>query len=96
MIEKVTDSQGNVIYQYEEPKEEAGGFPFFSKKETNQLLKPALTYILTDMMKGMFDQELNGYMSVTGASIADQLTHDYAGKSGTTESDSWMVGFSLN
>lgn len=94
VIEKVTDSQGNVIYQYEEPKEEAGGFPFFSKKETNQLLKPALTYILTDMMKGMFDQELNGYMSVTGASIADQLTHDYAGKSGTTESDSWMVGFS--
>src|SRR5699024_1940483 len=42
----------------------------------------------------MFDRRLNGYMEVTGSSIIDQLHHEYAGKSGTTNSDSWMIGFS--
>src|SRR5699024_2611073 len=42
----------------------------------------------------MFDRRLNGYMEVTGSSIIDQLHHEYAGKSGTTNSDSWMIGYS--
>jgi membrane carboxypeptidase/penicillin-binding protein len=46
------------------------------------------------MMTGMFDPSLNDYTSVTGHSIADSLTRDYAGKSGTTSTDSWMIGFS--
>ncbi|SER88617.1 penicillin-binding protein, 1A family [Gracilibacillus ureilyticus] len=96
-INKVTDSQGNVLYDRaaEEKKEENNGFLFFSNKtDSDQRLRADLTYILADMMKGMFKQELNGYMSVTGASISNQLTHEYAGKSGTTNSDSWMIGFS--
>ncbi|KAB8127156.1 penicillin-binding protein [Gracilibacillus oryzae] len=98
-INKVTDSQGNVLYdrekEAEKEEEENSGFLFFSRqKDDNQVLRADLTYILADMMKGMFQQELNGYMSVTGASISNQLTHEYAGKSGTTNSDSWMVGFS--
>ncbi|MFC4402832.1 transglycosylase domain-containing protein [Gracilibacillus xinjiangensis] len=96
-INKVTDSQGNVLYDRaeKEKKEESDGFLFFSNHMDNeQVLREDLTYILADMMKGMFKQELNGYMSVTGASISNQLTHEYAGKSGTTNSDSWMIGFS--
>ncbi|MFC4386481.1 transglycosylase domain-containing protein [Gracilibacillus marinus] len=96
-ITKVIDAQGNIVYDRttEEEEEKNSFFPFFSEKvDPKQLLQPELAYILTDMMKGMFRKDLNGYMSVTGATIADQLTHDYAGKSGTTDSDSWMIGFS--
>lgn len=32
-------------------------------------------------------------MAVTGYSIRDQLTRPYAGKSGSTETDSWMIGY---
>ncbi len=42
----------------------------------------------------MFDETLNGYTSVTGANVNNQLTDIYAGKSGTTDFDSWMVGYS--
>ncbi len=45
------------------------------------------------MMTGMFDQDLNGYTSVTGRTISDRLTRTYGGKSGTTSADSWMIGF---
>ncbi|WP_163539763.1 PBP1A family penicillin-binding protein [Gracilibacillus sp. YIM 98692] len=97
-IERVTDAVGNVLYDREAAKEEENtdsGWSLFSQpKEDPQILNPNYTYILTDLMKGMFEEDLNGYMSVTGATIADQLTHEYAGKSGSTDSDSWMVGFS--
>ncbi|MDC3414964.1 PBP1A family penicillin-binding protein [Aquibacillus sp. 3ASR75-11] len=80
-IEKITDIKGNVIYEKELP-------------EKDPVLDPKQTFILSQLMTGMFDESLNGYMRVTGASIADQLTRTYAGKSGTTDTDSWMIGFS--
>ncbi|MEQ6376859.1 PBP1A family penicillin-binding protein [Bacillaceae bacterium S4-13-56] len=80
-IRKVTDTDGNVIYEHEDKKKK----PVLDKK---------LAFVLSHLMTGMFDEQLNGYMRVTGASIAPELTRQYAGKSGTTRSDSWMVGFS--
>ncbi|UFT98984.1 PBP1A family penicillin-binding protein [Radiobacillus kanasensis] len=80
LIEKVTDSKGNVLYEHDSDKK--------------QVLDEKKTFILSQLMTGMFDESLNGYMRVTGASIADQLDHNLAGKSGTTNTDSWMVGFS--
>ncbi|MGP4038937.1 transglycosylase domain-containing protein [Gracilibacillus sp. D59] len=92
-ITKVTDPYGEVLYDREKEQTEDKGWSLFSKSEDKQVLKKEYAYILTDMMKGMFQEELNGYMSVTGASIADKLTRDYAGKSGTTNVDNWMIGF---
>ncbi|MDL4839097.1 transglycosylase domain-containing protein [Aquibacillus rhizosphaerae] len=80
-IKKVTDSEGNVMYERPEKKSEP-------------TLDPRNTFILTHLMTGMFDESLNGYMQVTGATIADQLSQNYAGKSGTTKTDSWMIGYS--
>ncbi|MDC3416803.1 transglycosylase domain-containing protein [Aquibacillus salsiterrae] len=80
-IEKVTDAKGNVLYKRKQKKEK-------------QVLDPKKAFILANLMTGMFDESLNGYMRVTGATIADQLSKNYAGKSGTTKTDSWMVGFS--
>ncbi|RKQ31540.1 transglycosylase domain-containing protein [Oceanobacillus halophilus] len=80
-IEKIIDRNDRTVY--ERPKENG-----------ELVLDPQQTFILSDLMTGMFDRMLDGYTSVTGAPIADELTRTYAGKSGTTSSDSWMVGFS--
>lgn len=79
MIEKVIDRDGHILYQKE--------------NSDNQVLRPELAYVMTQMMTGMFDKKLNGYTSVTGSTISNKTTRHYAGKSGTTESDSWMVGY---
>ena len=80
-IKKITDRDGHVLFERDD----------IPKKE---VLDPKTAFILTHLMTGMFDRELDGYMAVTGSSIAGDLTHIYAGKSGTTDSDSWMIGFS--
>lgn len=78
-IEKVVNHTGDVIYENERKKE--------------QVLDPATSFVTAHLMTGMFDKNLNSYTSVTGQAIANQLTRLYAGKSGTTTTDSWMIGF---
>jgi penicillin-binding protein 2D len=78
-IKKVVNQQGETIYEY--------------KPESKQVLDPDAAYVTTQLMTGMFDPKLNDYTTVTGQSIRKQITRPYAGKSGTTETDSWMIGF---
>lgn len=80
-IKKIENHKGKVIYEKKD-------------KEKKQVLDQKKAFILTHLMQGMFDRRLNGYMEVTGSSIIDKIHHAYAGKSGTTDSDSWMIGFS--
>ncbi|MFP7492624.1 PBP1A family penicillin-binding protein [Terribacillus saccharophilus] len=80
-IEKIVDHNGKTIYTHKQPA---------NKRNLNR----KNLFVLTDLMTGMFDDSLSSYMRVTGATVADQLDRPYAGKSGTTTSDSWMVGFS--
>lgn len=79
-VEKIENRFGKRIYERKAP-------------EKQQVLDPQKTFILAHLMTGMFDHRLNGYMDVTGASMTDQLHHLYAGKSGTTDTDNWMIGF---
>ncbi|WP_047980915.1 transglycosylase domain-containing protein [Ornithinibacillus contaminans] len=80
-IKKIVDREGRTVYERDDA--------------ANKLtLDPQKAFILTQLMTGMFDESLNGYMSVTGSSIADKLTRTYAGKTGSTDSDSWMIGYS--
>lgn len=79
LITKVEDFNGNVIYQKEASNE--------------QVLDPKKAFVMTEMLTGIFDPKLNGYSSVTGSTVAKDLTRPYAGKSGSTETDSWMIGF---
>lgn len=78
-ITRVEDSRGKVIYEA----------PAFKEK----VLKPELAFVLSHMMTGIFDPKLSGYATVTGASVVNQMSREYAGKSGSTNSDSWMAGF---
>ncbi|WP_052345761.1 transglycosylase domain-containing protein [Paucisalibacillus sp. EB02] len=80
-IKKIVDREGKTVYERDD-----------SKKE--QTLDPQNAFILTQLLTGTFDESLNGYMSVTGISLSDQLSRTYAGKTGSTDSDSWMIGFS--
>lgn len=78
-IKKVVDANGNVLYEH--------------KPESRQVLDRDAAFVTTHLMTGMFDPKLNGYTTVTGQSIIDDITRPYAGKSGTTKTDSWMIGF---
>lgn len=79
LITRVEDYNGNIIYE---------------KKESHEkVLDPAKAYVMTSMMTGVFDPRLNGYANVTGSTVKNLLTRPYAGKSGSTETDSWMIGY---
>jgi 1A family penicillin-binding protein len=79
-ITKVEDYQGHVLYEY--------------KPEKKRVLNQPAAFVTSQMMTGMFDKRLGGYARVTGASIIKELSRPYAGKSGSTNTDSWMIGFS--
>lgn len=79
-ITRVENHRGEVIFEHEKKKEE-------------EILNPEATFVTTHMMTGMFDRKLNGYATVTGNSIIKQITREYAGKSGSTNTDNWMIGF---
>lgn len=78
-ITKVENHKGEVLYQ--------------RNKETEQILDPDQAFVMTQMLTGVFDETLNGYTKVTGSTIAKQLTRPYAGKSGSTSTDSWIIGY---
>lgn len=79
-VEKVTDRDGNVLYEADE--------------EPVLELNPAYTAVMTNMMEGMFEPELStSYGAVTGGSIAEGFDRPVAGKSGSTDKDSWMIGY---
>lgn len=81
-IEKIIDQNGNVLYENTyEPKQ---------KYDLNTC------YILTETMTNMFDNRLSINISVTGASLKSMLTKKYAGKSGSTDTDNWMIGYNNN
>ncbi|AOK90740.1 transglycosylase domain-containing protein [Paenibacillus polymyxa] len=52
-----------------------------------QVVKPASAYVLTRLMEGVFEE------GGTGNRVAKLIKRPVAGKSGTTNTDAWMVGF---
>ena len=79
-ITSITDDRGFLVYSD-------------TKTEQKQILDKTKTYIMNEMMTGMFNLQQNNHLSITGLSIIQNLTHQYAGKSGSTNTDSWMIGY---
>lgn len=52
-----------------------------------QLLDPASTFILNRMLRSVFEPGGTGYR------VANMLNRPVAGKTGSTDTDSWMLGF---
>ncbi|WP_163099603.1 transglycosylase domain-containing protein [Peribacillus alkalitolerans] len=78
-IKRVENYHGEVLFEAEEEK--------------HQVLDPDQAFVMTSLLTGVFDKRLDGYATVTGTTIIPKLTRQYAGKSGTTKSDSWMIGY---
>lgn len=82
LINKVEDSNGNILYEYKEKKE--------------LILNPSLTFILNELLTTTYDKNFIDYNYPTVLTIAPKLSNKYAIKSGTTSSDSWTIGYNPN
>lgn len=78
-IAKIVDDKGKVIYE--------------AKQDFKQKFNYENCYILSETMTNVFDNRLAINISTTGAAIANKLTRKYAGKSGSTNTDNWMIGY---
>lgn len=78
-IEKIEDIDGNVLYEHE---------------DINRLvINPNYTYILNEMMTSTTNDSYVDYTTPTALNIASTLTHKYALKTGSTNTDYWIVGY---
>jgi membrane peptidoglycan carboxypeptidase len=80
LITRVEDYNGNIIFEKE--------------NSPKKVLDPAKAFVMTQMLTGIFDPKLNGYAKVTGSTLIKDISRPYAAKSGSTETDSWMIGYS--
>lgn len=84
-IISIKDANGKIIYENKEV--EKSSEPVVSKKNA---------YMLTEMMTGIFDPVFSDYSPATGIAIRSRMTHTYAAKSGSTNSDQWLIGYTPN
>lgn len=78
-IERVEDLEGNVLYEKEH--------------QNNLVLNPNYTYILNEMLANTTNANFIDYTTPTALSIAKTLSNKYAIKTGTTNTDYWIVGY---
>ncbi len=78
-IERIEDREGNVLYQ--------------ANYEKELILDPNLTFILNNMLTATYDKDYIDYNYPTAITLANKMTHQYAIKSGTTNTDTWYIGF---
>lgn len=78
-IEKILDNNDNIIYKFEYDKE--------------KVLNESIVYILNELLTGTYDLNMIDYNYPTCGSISNKLTNKYALKTGTTDTDSWTIGY---
>ncbi len=81
-ITKVVDKEGNVLYEADEEKE--------------LILNSSLTFILDNLLTATYDANFIDYNYPTAVNLASRMSHKYALKSGTTNTDNWYIGFNKN
>lgn len=78
-IEKIEDIDGNVLYEHED--------------KNRLVINPNYTYILNEMMTSTTNDAYVDYTTPTALNIASILTRKYALKTGSTNTDYWIVGY---
>ena len=78
-IRKVEDSKGNVLYEFKDQKE--------------NVLNSSITFILNEMLTYTYDSAFIDYNYPTIISLLPRITNKYAIKSGTTNTDLWIMGY---
>lgn len=79
LISKIEDSDGNILYENKE------------KQET--VLNSSLVYILNEAMTSTYNYNFIDYNYPTCYDLTSTLTHTYAIKTGTTNSDHLIFGY---
>lgn len=82
LISKVCDMNDNIIYEH--------------KLDNYQVLDENYTYILNNMLSLTYDYDMIDYSYPTNISIKALLSNKYAIKSGSTDTDNWVIGFNKN
>lgn len=80
LISKVVDNKGNVLYEYKEKKEEI-------------VFNSDVTFIISELLTSTYDSNLIDYTYPTCISMTSDITNKYAIKTGSTDTDSWVVGY---
>ena len=79
LISKVTDMNGNILYEH--------------KSKPTQVLDSDYVYILNNLLSLTYDYDMIDYAYPTNISIRALLSHKYSIKSGSTDTDNWVIGF---
>ena len=79
LIRKIEDSNGNVLYEYKDDKV--------------NILNENLVFILNEMLTYTYDKDFIDYNYPTLIGLLPKLTNRYAIKSGTTDTDMWIMGY---
>ena len=82
LIEKIEDMNGNILYECNHDKE--------------LVLNPSLVFILNNILTCTYNTNFIDYNYPTAVNLANKLTHTYAIKSGTTNTDNWYIGYNKN
>ncbi len=78
-ITKVENEQGDILYEYE--------------PDYDLVLNPNYVYILNELLTSPVKSAFIDYNVPTGINVAAKLTRKYAVKTGTTDTDYWVVGY---
>ena len=81
-IKRIEDSEGNILYEYNNEKE--------------AILNPNLTYILSEMLTYTYDSAFIDYNYPTLISLLPKISNKYSIKTGTTDTDVWIIGYNKN
>ena len=82
LINKVTDMNDNILYEH--------------KDDPTLVLDKRYVYILNNMLSLTYDYDMIDYSYPTNISIRALLSNKYAIKSGSTDTDNWVIGFNKN
>ncbi len=80
LISKVVDKEGNVLYEYK-------------AKERDPIFNSDVTFIVSELLTSTYDSNLIDYTYPTCYSMIPSITKKYAIKTGSTDTDSWVVGY---
>jgi len=81
-IDRVEDNEGNVLYQF--------------SNYNDVILNSNLTFILNEMLTYTYDSSFINYNYPTLISLLPKIKNKYAIKTGTTNTDVWIIGYNKN
>ena len=79
LIKTVKDINGNTLYSFKEKKE--------------PILDNRITFIISELLTSSYDTNLIDYTYPTCINMLSKITNKYAIKSGSTDTDAWIIGY---